>query len=72
MSPTRIPNESFDETAAFADEESARNVPDAELRARRAERYAEAELERIIEASALRLERLAQAQVSIEEEAEIA
>lgn len=71
MSPTRIPNEPLD-AASFVDEESARNVPEAELRARVEGRFAEAELERIIEASALRLERLARAQVAIEEEAEIA
>lgn len=72
MSPARIPNEPLDEAAPFVDEESARHVPEAELRARVAERLTEAELERVIEASALRLERLAMAQVSIEEEAEIA
>lgn len=72
MSPMRIPDEPFDPAAAFTDEESARNTPEAELRARMAERLTEAELERVIEASALRLERLAMAQVSIEEEAEIA
>lgn len=72
MSRTRIPNPSPDEAVPFIDEESVRNVPEAELRARMAERLTEAELERVIEASALRLERLALAQVSIEEEAEIA
>lgn len=71
MSP-RIPNESLVEVAVIADDDSARNVPEAERRALLIERLEEAELELTIQASALRLQSLALAQASIEEDAGIA
>jgi hypothetical protein len=73
MSPARIPNPDLDDIAApVTSDDSARNVPDASPLARIAERLNEAELELVIQASALRLQNLALAQGSLENEAEIA
>jgi hypothetical protein len=71
MSPTRIPNPDLDDLPADPDtDDSARSVPDAERHARLADRLNEAELEVIIQASALRLQSLVQA--SFEDDFEIA
>lgn len=59
---TRIPNPLLDEVAGGAADDSARNVPDAERHARLQERLNEAELELVLQASALRLQSLALAQ----------
>ena len=73
MSPTRIPKSELDDLATpFTADNSARNVPEAERHARLRERLAEAELELAIQASALRLQGLALAQDSLENEPEIA
>lgn len=63
---TRIPNQLLDEVAPGAGDDSARNVPEAERHARLVERLNEAELELILQASALRLTSLALAQASPE------
>lgn len=75
MSPTRIPNPDLDDldvTRPYTDDDSARNVPEAELHARVAERLSEAELELVIQASALRLQSLVLTQASFEDDSEIA
>lgn len=73
MSPTRIPKPDLDDLATpFTDDNSARNVPEAERHARLREQLDEAELELAIQASALRLQSLALAQGSLENEPEIA
>ena len=72
MSPTRIPKPELDDLATPFTDDSARNVPDAERHARLRERLDEAELELAIQASALRLQSLALAQGSLENEPEIA
>jgi hypothetical protein len=73
MSPTRIPNPDLDDLATpRTDDDSVRSVPEAERQARLRERLDEAELELAIQASALRLQSLALAQGSLENEPEIA
>jgi len=75
MSPTRIPNPDLDDlevTGAFREDDSARNVPEAERHARITERLSEAELEVVIQASALRLQSLVLIQASLEDDSEIA
>lgn len=61
-----------DLTPPFTDDHSTRNIPDAERHTRLVQRLNEAELELVIQASALRLQNLALAQGSLENEAEIA
>ena len=73
MSPTRIPNPDLDDLPADpAVDDSARSVPDAERHVRLADRLNEAELEVIIQASALRLQSLVLVQASFEDDSEIA
>jgi len=72
---SRIPNPDLvdpDRTTPYQDEDSARNVPEAERHARLTERLHEAELELLIQASALRLQGLALARGSSDDDAEIA
>mgnify|MGYP001028387094 CR=1 FL=1 len=71
---TRIPNPDLDDLARTGTDrdDSARNVPEAERHARLTERLNEAELELLIQASALRLQGLALARGSSEDESEIA
>lgn len=73
MSPTRIPNPELDDLAApRTEDDSVRNVPEAERHARLREQLDKAELELAIQASALRLQSLALVQGSLENEPEIA
>lgn len=71
MSPTRIPNPDLDDLpGGSTTDDSVRSVPDAERQVRLEDRLNEAELEVIIQASALRLQSLVQA--SFEADSEIA
>jgi hypothetical protein len=72
MSPTRISNPDLDDLPADPTNDSARSVPDTERHVRLADRLNEAELEVIIQASALRLQSLVLVQASFEDDSEIA